>query len=414
MNDRVEAQYDDNRELHQDSQLAYGNSGSKIDDVKVETHGAPNRVVNSNLELITELKEEQFHMHNPTVNSRNVPESKLQKTTFNEILTTNESGSGRNKIPNNIPVRWLNGHYSQSDAILLGTPNLTVTSESAREALRVLYSLLRTMEPNVTFQPCMTELRCFGYFTYDFDTCSFVAQIYRVHPSVAVTEESTEYICEVRRASFNGRESFDFLKNAIAVCLQQAGLAEKYANGFEIYPQLSIKNDVGWSSEKCPIHLSTGSSRRLISRVTKRTYPQYSQTLRLLTKCCAASRSNRTVLSENHELSEAVFKELITPSEASACLNALKLIELGVVAPKGILTGIAKSMLVYCAKKPTGFKGMRSQAIENAALDAMKMLSKTMSINDRKEAVQTIKSFLLGKLRKELFREVHGIFQGIH
>jgi len=152
----------------------------------------------------------------------------------------------------------------------------------------------------------------------------------------------------------------------------------------------------------------------LVSRVTKRTYPQYSETLRLLTKCCAASRSNRAVLSENHELSEVVFKELSTPSEASACLNALKLIELGVIAPRGILTGIAKSMLVYCAKKPKGFKGLYSKAVEHTALGAMKELSKTMSINEKEEAIQTIKCLLLNKLRNELFREVNGIFQKTH
>lgn len=270
------------------------------------------------------------------------------------------------------------------------------------------------MDPDLTFQPSMKELRCQGYFTNDFDTCSFIAQIHRVQPQLAATDESTEYICELRRTSVNGRDSFDLILNKVAVSLKKAGHAEKYANGFQIYPQLSDETSdfrkIEWSSENCPIRLSTDSSRRLISLITKRTYPQYCETLRLLAKCSAASRGNRAVLSKSHELSEVVIKELRTPHEPGACLNALKLIELGVVAHNEALSCIANTMLVYCAKKPKGFKGLRSQAIENAALGSMRVVSKTMTKNEKREAIVMINCCLLGKLRDELFHKVYVIF----
>jgi len=418
MNDCAEAKYNDTQELQHDSQSAYGDSDSKVDDIKVDTHLALPHKVTVKLELSTELKEEQFNIQRPTGSNLKITETTSEKTILNEKLTSNKSLSAKIKSPlqNKIPVRCLKGHYCRAHAILLGTVNSTVSSQSAQKALRVVYSLFQTMEPDLTFQPCTKELRCLGYFTYDFDTCSFVAQIYRVHASVALTEDSTEYIFELRRASINGRESFDYLLSAIAIRLKQTGHAGKYADGSEIYPLLFLNNGVGlgWSSEKCPIQLSTGSSSRLISRVAKQTYPQYGQTLRLLAKCSESSRANREVLSKNRELSEVVFKELTIPSEASACLNALKLVEFGVVAHKEILTGILKSMLVYCAKEPTGFKGLRSQAIENASLGAMKALSETMSMNDKKEAILAIECLTLGKLRNELLRKVHDIFQGIY
>jgi len=414
MNDRIDAKYDDNHELHQHSRSVYCDSDFRIDDSTVDVHGAPSHVVNFNHEEITKDKEKQFQMQNPTGTSNEVTEPTLEKTILKKIPTRKAvSGTHKTQILNKFPVRCLEGYYCQANAILLGTPKSTVSLESVRGALCVVYAFFDTMEPDLTFQPCMHELRCLGYFTHDFDTCIFVLQIYRVHLS-AVGTEGIQYICELRRASNNGRESFDFLLNAVAVSLKQAGHAEKYANGFEIYPPLSLGMDVWWSSDNCPIHLSIDTSRRLISRVAKQKYPQYSPTLRLLAKISAASRDNRSILSKNNELSEVVFRELSNPSEACACLNALKLIELGVVAPKEGLTGIVKSMLVYCAKKPTGFKGLRSQAIENAALGAMRVLSKTMSVKDNKEAILTIECFLFGKLKEELYQKIRDIFEDIY
>lgn len=270
---------------------------------------------------------------------------------------------------------------------------------------------------DLNFQPSMKELRCQGYFTNDFDTCSFIAQIYRVNQSLEVGDESTEYIiCELRRTSINGRESFDLLLNTVAFGLKKAGHAEKYANGFKIYPPLSFETGdslkTEWSSDNCSIRLCTESSKRMISRLTQGTFPQYSETLRLLAKCCATSRGNCAVLSKSHELSEVVIKELRTPHAAGTCLNALKLIEIGVVAHKEALSGIANTILVYCTNKPTGFRGLRSLAIENAALGSIRALSKTMTKSEKREAIVMINCHLLGKLSKrdELYQKIHAIF----
>lgn len=150
----------------------------------------------------------------------------------------------------------------------------------------------------------------------------------------------------------------------------------------------------------------------MISRLTKRTCPQYSETLSLLDKCSAASRANRAVLSNSRELREVIIKELRSPHAAGTCLNALKHTELGVVAHNEALSSITNTLLVYCTNKPTCFRGLRSQAIENAALGSMRLLSKTMSKSEKRGAIVMINRSLIGKLSKrhELYHKVHAIF----
>jgi len=207
--------------------------------------------------------------------------------------------------------------------------------------------------------------------------------------------------------------------NAFAVELQLAGHAERYANGHEIYPEISNPLDVdeysmpGYDIGSCndtyAITLNTDIVKRMISFLIQRIYPQYHETLRLLAKCSAGSSKNREMLANSSELEEAVLRELSIGSQASTCYNALKLIEQGAAVPKGAFPAVARILLVFSGLKPSGYKQMRSKAIENTALGAMSVLTRTMLEEEWKEARRMVAKDLSGNLGEELYRKVQAI-----
>jgi len=335
---------------------------------------------------------------------------------FNSTLLERRLSSKENvrkcidEIPfHKFPIRCLRGYFFEANSIILTLPKPKSGTETISEALRVVYLVFQSMEPDLTFRPSENELRCRGYFTYDFDTCSFLAQIWLVHSSVAL-DDASMYVFELRRTSVDGRESFDVLRKAVAVSLKRAGYAKKYANGYAIHDDTC---EVRLTSDCYPIHLSTDGVNILTSRVAKRTCPQYCQTLRLLAQCSACSSENCKVLKQSDELSKVVFSELADGSNASSCLNALKLIEYGAVVLEKAVPVIAKIMLVYCAKEPRGYKGLRSLAIENAALGAMKQLLKTEKKTSLDDVSATVEKILLGRLNNDLFFKVQTLVHQI-
>jgi hypothetical protein len=292
------------------------------------------------------------------------------------------------------------------------------SSESARDALRNMYTVFQAWEPNLTYQPCMNDYKCRGYYTHNFDTCSFVAQIWRLDQSLELDEESKEYLCEMRRTSSCGRQSFDFLLNCLAIGLKKVGFAKKYDNGYEIVPPVSFEfgdcSSTGLSSDDYKIELSADCANKLISRAAKPIYHQYCSTLRLLVKLSNDDISNYEVLMKSEELSRILFNELNNGSNASTCLNALNLIKSGTSAPREAFGAIARIMLRYCSLKPRGYRGLRSQKIENAALGALKVLGQRMKKKKRKEALIIIRDVLYRELSGELFRKVSRVFLDDH
>eukprot|EP00495_Collosphaeridae_sp_1-RS-2012_P001240 TRINITY_DN1290_c0_g2_i1.p1 TRINITY_DN1290_c0_g2~~TRINITY_DN1290_c0_g2_i1.p1 ORF type:complete len:258 (+),score=15.56 TRINITY_DN1290_c0_g2_i1:419-1192(+) len=245
------------------------------------------------------------------------------------------------------------------------------------------------MAPNMTVQMNKKYFRCRGYYTRDFDTCIFEAQIWRLHPSVAVLNQpDKEYIFELLRTSHDGREPFYALVRAFAGVLQMKGHADQYANGNEIYPEITSPLDVneysmpcdglGSPSDMCAITLNDNFVQEMVSCLGQRIYPHYHETLQLLAKCSAVSVENRDILSNNYELREVVLRELSIGSQASTCYNALKLIEQSAAVPKGAFPAVARMLLVFSGIKPLGYKHMRSEMIEKAALGAMRVLARTI------------------------------------
>merc|ERR1719419_923899 len=228
-----------------------------------------------------------------------------------------------------------------------------------------------------------------------------------------------EYIFELRRISLDGREPFEALLRAVASVLKLGGHADQYANGHEIYPEITnqldvneyceLGDDIGSPIDNCAITLNDNIVQRMITCLVKPTYPQYHETLHLLAKCSAVSIKNRDILANSHQLQEVVLRELSIGSQASTCYNALKLIEQEAAVPKGAFPAVARMLLVFSGVKPLGYKNMRSQMIEKAALGAMRVLTRTMLDEEWKEARKTIRKCLSGKLEEKLYRKVQAI-----
>jgi len=323
-------------------------------------------------------------------------------------------------LPRNLGIRVLKTPFNKGHAVLLNISSMVDPVANVRHAFNVVYTLFESMAPCLTVQMNRKYFRCRGYYTRDFDTCIFEAQIWRLHRSVAVSNQSDKgYIFELLRTSHYGREPFDALLRAFAGVLQLNGHADQYANGEEIYPEItnhlqvneySMPGDgIGSPYDECAITLNDGIVQKMVSFLVQRTYPHYHETLQLLAKCSAVSVENRDILLNNRELKEVVLRELSIGSQASTCYNALKLIEQGAAVPKGAFPAVARMLLVFSGVKPLGYKHLRSQMIEKAALGAMSVLMRTMLDEEWKEARKIIRKCLSGKLGEELYRRVQVI-----
>jgi len=322
--------------------------------------------------------------------------------------------------PKNLAIRVLKTPFNKSDAVLLNISSLVDPTAKVRHAFKDVYTLFESMAPSLTVQMNKKYFRCRGYYTRDFETCIFDAQIWRLHRSVAVLNQpDKKYIFELLRTSHDGREPFDALLRAVAGVLQLKGHADQYANGNEIYPEITNHLDyneyclpsdgIGSPDDTCPIILNDDIVQNMVSFLVQRIYPHYHETLQLLAKCSSVSVDNRDILSNNHELREVVLRELSIGTQASTCYNALKLIEQGAAVPKGAFPAVARMLLVFSGVKPLGYKHMRCEMIEKAALGAMRVLTRTMLHEEWKEAGKTIRKSLSGKLEENLYRKVKAI-----
>jgi len=378
-------------------------------------------VVETTETLKVELPKSVINIQNP-VRGLKIPEQ-VSEHKFSGDFPVGHSA--RNELtnlpqPRNLAIRVLKTPFNKGHAILLNISSLVDPTVNVRHAFNEVLTLFESMEPNLTVQMNKKYFRCRGYYTRDFDTCIFEVQIWRLHRSVAVSNQpDKEYILELLRTSHDGRESFYALLRAVAGVLQLKGHADQYANGNEIYPESTSYLDVdeysmpgdgtGSPNDKCAIKLNDDIVQKMVSFLVQRIYPHYHETLQLLAKCSGVSVENRDILSNNNELREVVLRELSIGSQASTCYNALKLIEHSAAVPKRAFPAVARMLLVFSGVKPLGYKHMRSEMIEKAALGAMRVLTRTMLDEEWKEARKTIRKCLSGKLEEKLYRKVQVI-----
>jgi len=340
-----------------------------------------------------------------------------ESKSLEDLLEENTIDKTRRRIPHLdvSSVRRLAKPLICNNAILL-TPLLTDVSASLRKALIVVCKKLESMDPDLSFQHSKKDLHCRGCFSQDFDTCTFVGQLC----CFSVTPDDTQYIYQLRRTSYGGREPFDWLLRAVASALECEGYAKEYADGFKILPMLTIDDNEIDKSSTTTLDIGSCSANSLISldsehvtllswHVAERKYPLSNETLRIMAKCCASSSENCEMLIESEVLGKELVRILDDSNDPSSCLNALKLIECGASAPRDSFKAVARCMTVYCVVKPSGDKWIQSQAIENAALGAMNVLMRRLQTNERKKIFSAIKKVLSGKVTGKLLREVEGI-----
>lgn len=112
-------------------------------------------------------------------NDLKTPEHVSQYAIKRDLQVKHVAKSGVIQFPrlDDMPILVLNTPFAQGNAILLIIQNQMAAASSVREAFRIVYTMFQSMAPDLTFQPNRKDLRCRGYYTRDFDTCTFEAQI---------------------------------------------------------------------------------------------------------------------------------------------------------------------------------------------------------------------------------------------
>jgi len=207
--------------------------------------------------------------------------------------------------------------------------------------------------------------------------------------------------------------------------LKERGRATMFANGCEIFPPAlqmenlgklaipglrSFPSDISMSSMdeiEFPIGLDEDIVKRMTMGIADRRHPQCSENMAILAEC-VVDINNREVLKESDDLTKAVHQELMKGTDLATCINALTLIEYGAVSSKGALPAVARSLMVHSGYKESGFKRIRSRAVESTALRVMAKLACNIG-KDREKTLLEIEEDLRGKLVDEIFSKVQEI-----
>lgn len=342
-------------------------------------------------------------------------------------------------IPNmqEMPLCCLKSPYTPGNAFWLRVPEATAADGVvyARETMKEMYEMFQLMAPALSFSPSLKKMRCKGSYTQSYSSCTWETQIWRVDPSVARSKNpKNEYIFQCRRKSMGGREAFSRLVLLIGVFLKDNGRASKYANGCWIFPPIAPIVDLGnlgmqgirsslddfsmiplgdsrsLKYSEFPINLDEDCVERMAVDITECRYPQCHENMALLAQC-AVDIGNREVLQESSELKEAVHQELMKSTQLSTCVNALILMDHGVASPKEGLIAAARSLMVHSGYKGSGWKGLRSRAVECKALRVMSKFASQVG-KEREKMLLEIENDIRGKVSDEAFRKVQDIRTG--
>jgi len=389
----------------------------------LERELAPNRHVN----VLTEV----VHEHNFGLTS-NLKSSLDVDSNLKKMLDMQNVKSKPVVIPylQEVVIKDRVNPYNKSQVIILTKPANGTASElemHIRESFLFAYDVLQAMSPALTFHPNSRDLKCKGSFTHDFCTCYFEMQVWHT--------EVNEHILEFRRKSLSGRDAYEYLIRHMGAELKEAGRAEKYANGIEIYPIPTIPDDLGdlampsfggvgsyMGMEQVdddrgfPINLdSEDQIQNWANTIMKRSWPSSEETLRLCALSCL-HLDNRKMLAEQSDFQEAVIKELQQNPDATSCHNALTII-LGLLEETGtehfvadeLLSAVARCLLTHSGKKKQGKrKTIGSVALQRAALKVLLLLSENAAKYDLKQVnvvLDVLEGELGGKLKDEVNQE---------
>jgi len=311
-------------------------------------------------------------------------------------------------------IRILESPFNRIDAVLIFVPSVESPIQVMKAAFVTLYTLFQSRAPAITFRPHQKNLRFKGSYTEGFSTCAFAAEAWAVNKSSSVRE----YVIELRQTSKSGRRAFEDFKRLVAVALKEGGFAKTYANGCEIHSiqtydcnlgELSMPGSRRNENEMCPVTLAKNDVTNMAAIITERRYPQCVETIELLGRCSAWSEDNRELLRADSKLAEAIHDELRKGFDASACHNALNLIQQGAVDVYDVLPAVARSLQVHSGYKRSGHKRSRSRAIECTALEVMERLTCENRCFHQVEALRKIEHELQGAVRSDVYRRIQDI-----
>jgi len=339
----------------------------------------------------------------------------------------------------------LSNPYKPTQSLFIDVPQ-TASDQGVKEHLQgtmdLVYQIMVSMTPNLSFKPNQKDLKCKGSYTdaSAYATCNFEVQIWKVDPSVAKSDApEREFILEFRNKGREARDAYRNLINIIASELKAAGRCSKFANHIEIcgkdeglfpeslqdlgelappmgslaMPSMTYGMRAPAPTSKCPIQLNESQLDIWDKILESGKAPNCAYTLKLMAKCCEDS-ANRQKLSERKKLIKAVCSELETSVDPSSCHNSLLIASsllkesteaLKVLVDHNILTAVANSLLMHSGQFKLGkTKTTRSAAIERIALNVLDDLIRSAmeDITHLNGALQTQVSKTLKVLQSDL------------
>jgi len=315
-------------------------------------------------------------------------------------------------------IKNLSTVYNRCNSIVLLTEIGRGSEEYVRETVAFIYTKMKTL-PHLTFMQNQKELKFKGSYYYSYEVCYFDATVWKVDKKKTKNGmPDKEYIIEFRRRSLTGHGAFEQILRRVAGWLFEGKRAEKYGNGFEIYPYEEPSLDIGDgvndeifdsplpssveeatdSDSSCQIRLESELICSWAKIIHERsTYSE--ENIRILA-ICSKERENRELMASESKLHEALCQELNDGRNPSSCANALIIVnaifkfDAETVADSfikcGMLLSVTRCLVQYSNFKPSG--SLRSVAIERAALRILKMLTEYQELwFEKKEVFKVLK-----------------------
>jgi len=336
-------------------------------------------------------------------------------------------------LPENIKIKNLPTFYNRCNSIVLLLEKGRRSEEYIRETVAILYTKMKTL-PNLTFMQNKKELKFKGSYYHSYEVCYFDATVWRVDEKNAKSGmPGKEYIIEFRRRSLTGHGAFEQLLRCFAGWLYEEKRAEKYGNGFKIYPYEKLAVDIDGlvndeifdspppssfeemsdSESSCEIRLESELICSWAKMIHERsTYTE--ENIRILA-ICTKNRENLRLMASEPKLHEALCQEFNEGRNASSCANALLIVKAifefyaKTVADSfidcGMLLSVTRCLLQHSNYKSRG--NLRSVAIERAALMILKMLIEYEELWFVRQDWQVVK--VLKKLEKYQGRCTDGL-----
>jgi len=138
---------------------------------------APYRKVFTNPNAPLRIRIPKVNIHNQNLEIPEHTSEYKMRSDFPVKHSTNVKLATNLPLFSNMRIRVLKTPFNKGNAILLLISNLATPAANVREAFKVVYTLFQSMTSDLTFQCNKKYFRCRGYYTKDFYTCTFEAQI---------------------------------------------------------------------------------------------------------------------------------------------------------------------------------------------------------------------------------------------